>query len=145
MPARVGAHLAVAGVREPDALEELRDQSLPLVAADSVERRLQPQVLAARQERVERSLLERGADRGTHLWALLRDVEPGDGRAAAGGREERRQHVDGRRLAGAVRAEEPVDLPGQDPKVDPRDRLHILELPPEPDRLDSLVAPAHSH
>ena len=45
-----------------------------------------------------------------YLRALLRDVEPGHGRAAARGREERRQHVDGRRLAGAVRAEEAVDL-----------------------------------
>ena len=53
--------------------------------------------------------------------------------------------MDGRRLAGAVRAEEAVDLAGRDSQVDPGDRLDVLELPPEPDRLDSLVAPAHSY
>ena len=40
----------------------------------------------------------------------LDDVEPGDGRRARGRRQQRRQHVDGRRLPGAVRAEEAVDL-----------------------------------
>ena len=108
--AGVGAHLAVAGAREPDAVEELCDQALALVATDAVEGGLEAQVLDAGQERVERGLLQRGPDRGADLGALLGHVEPGHGRPAAGRREEGGQHVDGRRLAGAVRAEEAVDL-----------------------------------
>src|SRR5207253_10647353 len=137
------AHLAVAGVRKSYAVEQRRDQALALVAADAVEGGLEAQVLGAGQERVERGLLERGADRRAHLRALPRDVEPGHRRPAARRREEGGEHVDGRRFPGTVRAEEAVDLAGQDPQIDPRHRFDVLELPPEPDRLDSLIAPAH--
>ena len=49
--------------------------------------RLQPQVLAAGEQRVERCLLESCADRRTHLRAFLDDVEAGDARAAVGRRQ----------------------------------------------------------
>jgi hypothetical protein len=39
--------------------------------------------------------------------------------------------VDRRRLPGAVRAEETVDLARLDAQVDPLDRLDVLELPDE--------------
>ena len=74
--ARVGAHLAVAGAREPDALEQLSDQALALVAADAVERGLEAEVLDAGQERVERSLLQRGPDRGADLGPCLATSNP---------------------------------------------------------------------
>ena len=41
-----------------------------------------------------------------------------DARAALGGRQQRREHVDGGGFPGAVRAQEAVHLPGLDPQVD---------------------------
>ena len=111
-PARVAAHLAVGGLAQADAAEQLVGALRPLGARDPLQRGLQAQVLAAGQERVERGLLQRRADVHPHLRALLDDVEAGDARAARGRRQQRRQHVHGRRLAGAVRAEEAVDLAG---------------------------------
>ena len=78
-------------------------------------------MVAPGEQRVERRLLERGADRRAHLRPLLDDVVAGDARRAGGRRQQRRQHVHGRGLAGAVRAEEPVDLAGGDGQVDPVD------------------------
>ena len=51
-----------------------------------MERRLEPDVVAAGQERVERGLLERCADRLAYLRAVLDDVEAADdGAASVGG------------------------------------------------------------
>ena len=61
-PTRVALHLAVARLGEPDALEELVRVHLPLRLRDALERRLEAQVVAAGEERVERSLLERDPD-----------------------------------------------------------------------------------
>ncbi len=89
-------------------------------------------MLAAGQERVERRLLQRRPDGGPHLRPLLHDVVAGDPRRAARRRQERRQHQDRGGLAGAVRAEEAVDLARLDPQVyavnGPR---ALLELPDE--------------
>ena len=51
---------------------------VPLGPRDPVERELELEVLAARQERVERRLLERGADRPPHRRPLRHDVVPAD-------------------------------------------------------------------
>ena len=48
------------------------------------------------------------------------------------GRHQRGQHVDGRRLPGAVRAEKAVDLPVGDLEIDPVDGSNGLELADEP-------------
>ncbi len=131
-PARVRAHLAVRRFGQADALEQLVAAARALVAREAVQRRLQANVVAARQERVQRSLLERRADQLAHLRAVLDDVEPADDRAAAGGRHQRGQHVDGGRLPGPVRAEEAVDLPVGDLEIDPVDGSNGLELADEP-------------
>ena len=47
-PAGVAAHLAVGGLRQPDALEKLVGARAALIARERLERRLEPQVLAAR-------------------------------------------------------------------------------------------------
>ena len=128
-PAGVGADAAVGGEREADALEQLVPAPAPLVRTQAVERGLEAQVVARGEERVERRLLQRGADRAPHLRALARDVEAADRGRARGRRQQRRQHVDGRRLARAVRAEEAVDLAGRHVQVDLVDRLRpLLEL-----------------
>ena len=72
--AGVAAHLAVGGVGEPDALEQLVAAGAALAAAEALQRRLQPHVVAARQQRVERRLLQRRADRRAHGRALAHDV-----------------------------------------------------------------------
>src|SRR3989440_640465 len=123
---RVAAHLPVGGLREPDACEQLVGAGLAHVARERLERGLQPQVLAAGEERVERSLLKRGADRRAHLWPLADDVEAGDARGALRGRQQRGEHVHRRRLARAVRAEKAVDLAGRDGEVDPVDSARAL-------------------
>ena len=61
--ARVAADLAVGRVGQPDALEQLVAARAALRLRQALERRLQPHVLAAGQQRVERGLLQRGADR----------------------------------------------------------------------------------
>ena len=136
-PAGVAAHLAVGRVDEADALEQLGGARAALLARQRLQARLQPQVLAAGEQRIERGLLQRGADRLAHLRPLLHDVEAADARDAGGRRQQRRQHQHGRRLAGAVRAEEAVDLARRDGEVDAVDRARaLLELPDEALRLD---------
>jgi hypothetical protein len=128
-PARVAAHLAVGGVGEADPLQQLVAAALALGLAEAVEGGLQAHVLAAGQQRVERRLLQRGADRRPHPRPLLDDVEAADPRGAGGGREEGGQHQHRRRLAGAVGAEEAVDLALGDLEVDPVDGPGaVLEL-----------------
>ena len=77
-----------------------------------------------------------------HLRPLLDDVEAGDARRAGGRRQQRRQHVHRRRLAGAVRAEEAVDLAGLDARSIPSTARHVLEGADEsPTSMPCVVAP----
>jgi hypothetical protein len=95
-------------------------------------------VIAGGQERVQRGLLQRGADRGAHLRPLAQDVVPGHARRARGGREQRGEHQHRRRLARAVRPEKPVDLSRRDLQMDPVDGPRtVLELPDEALDLDA--------
>ena len=97
-----------------------------------LERGLEPQVLPAGEERVEGRLLQRRADPRPHLRPLVDDVETGHARGARGRRKQRRQHVHGRRLAGAVGAEEAVNLARGNGEVDRVDRARaLLELADE--------------
>ena len=89
-------------------------------------------MLAACEERVEGRLLQRRADPHAHLRPLVDDVESAHTGGARGRREKRRQHVHGRRLAGAVGAEEAVDLARGHCEVDRVDRARaLLELADE--------------
>ena len=115
--ARVGAHPPVGGVGEADAGDQRVTALLRLGLRDSVQRRLELHQLAARHQRVERGLLERDADRAPHLRRLLDHVEAGHRGATARRPQQRGQHPDRRRLAGAVRPEEGVDLARGDLEV----------------------------
>jgi hypothetical protein len=95
-----------------------------------VERRLQADELLARHQGVERGLLEGDPDGLANLPGLLDHVEAGDPRAPARRPQERRQHPHGRRLAGAVGAQERVDLALGDLQVDPGDRQHVVRERP---------------
>ena len=109
-PARVARDLPIGGVHEPDAVEELLGARLPLLLGDALQRRLQAEVVARGEERVERGLLQRDADQPADLRPVLHDVVAADERRPRGRRQQRRQDVDGRGLPGAVRPEEAVDL-----------------------------------
>ena len=75
-PARVAAHLAIGGFGQPHPRQQLAPARLALALGQAVQRALQAHVLAPGQERVERGLLQRGADRAANLRALAHDVQP---------------------------------------------------------------------
>ena len=74
--------------------------------------------------------------RRAHLGPLPDHVVSRDASGTGGRRQERGQHVDGRRLARAVRPEEAVDLARVDHQADPVDRAIAAELLDESIRLD---------
>src|SRR5215203_7037963 len=116
---------------------------LALLPREPVQCGLEAKVLAARQERIERRLLQRRPDRGPHLRPLAHDVVAGHGGRAARGRKERRQHQNGRRLPGPVRAEEAVDLTRLYTQVYPIDSPR--SLPELPDEVLDLYTPPPVH
>ncbi len=75
---------------------------------------LHAQQLPAGHERVDRRLLERHPDRAADSVGLADHVVAGDERRAGGGSQERGEDADEGGLAGAVGAEEAVDLAGVD-------------------------------
>ena len=109
-PSGVTLHLAIGRFGQPDPGEQLVASFASLFAGDPVHRRLQPEMLASGQKRIERGLLQCRADRLPHLRSFRHDVVTRDRGGARRRRQQRREHVDGRGLAGAVRAEEAVDL-----------------------------------
>ena len=136
--ARVAADLAVGRVGQPDALDQLVAARAPLRLRHALQRRLQPHVIAARQQRVQRRLLQRGADRRPHRGALADDVVTRHARRARGGRQQRGEHQHRRRLPGAVRPQEAVDLAGRDLQVDPVDGPRaVLEFADQTLNLDA--------
>ena len=142
--ARVAADLPVGRLRQADALEQ-RVGALPAVGpGEPLQRRLQAQVVSSREERVERRLLERGADHRAHLGALVHDVVARYPGRPRGRRQQRREHEHRRRLAGAVRPEEPVDLARLDAYVDAVDGSRtLLELANELLDLDAVLPCRH--
>ena len=136
-PARVGADAPIGRVVDVNPVEQRVGALLALGARKSVQGRLKPDELAAGHERVERRLLERDADRLADLARLGDDVVARDLRGAARGAQERGEHADRGRLAGAVRAEEGVDLALGDVEVDAAHGLYLVsELPFQPPNLD---------
>ena len=132
------AALTARGVRE-----KLVAARVAVGAAQPVQARLEPHVLAAGEERVERRLLERGADRLAHRGALVDDVVARDPRRALGGRQQRGEHQDGGGLARSVGAEKAVDLARLHLEVDAVDRADVLELPDEAFNLDTVARRRH--
>ena len=84
---------------------------------------MQLEQLASGLHWVEPDLLQRHADPPPYLGGVFDHVEAGDGGAAPRSGEQRAQHPDGRRLAGAVRAEEAEHLAGGHRQVDVADGL----------------------
>src|SRR5439155_15747874 len=140
-PPGVTLDLAIRGFGQADARQQLVTASLPLLAGDPVHGRLQPEMLAAGQEWIESRLLQRRADCLADLRPFLDDVVACDSRSSGSRRQQRGEHVHGRRLAGAVRTEEAVDLARLDAQIDAVDRARALpELTDEAVRFDAVVA-----
>jgi len=134
-------HLAIGRVVEADPGEQLVGPRAPLGAWQRLEARLQAQVLAAREQRIERGLLQRRPDRLPHLRPLLHHVEAADPGDPGRGRQQRGEHQHRGRLACSIRAEEAVDLARDDREVDAVDRARaLLELPDEVLGLDGETA-----
>src|SRR5581483_4173918 len=79
------------------------------------------EVLPHGQRAVERVELRDDADAALHRGRMLAHVHAGDERAASRRDDGRRQHPDRRRLAGAIRAEQPEELAAPDFEVEPVD------------------------
>src|SRR5690606_16360218 len=99
-------------------------QRLAEAAVDSAE---ELEVRAHREIEIERELLRHVADPALDLLGLPRDVGPCDDGLAAARREQAREHADGRRLSGTVRAEVTEDLASLDVERDVVDRLEVAE------------------
>ena len=125
--AGVGADAAVGGGGQVDPFEQGVGAPAALGGGDALQGRLQPDQLAAGHQRVERRFLQGDADRGAHRPRLGDHVVAGDGGAAAGRQQQRRQHPHRGRLAGAVGAEEAVDLALLDRDVDALHGKHLVE------------------
>ena len=84
-----------------------------------------------------------------HGDRLASEVVPGDGGGARGRGQERREHAERRRLAGAVRPEEADDLADLDVDVDAANGLDATcaggEVLGQPARLNHVVNFEHTH
>ena len=139
-PAREPLHLAIRVVRQPDAMQQFFRARAPLLLGDALQRRLQAEVVARREQWIERRFLQGNADDPPDLRPVLHDVVAAHERRARRRRQQRRQDVDGGGLPGAVRAEEAVDLTGSNREVDPVDRARaFLVLADEPADLDPIL------
>ena len=111
---RVGARRRVEAVQPAEELEVGRRRQL---------------VVQARR-------LGQDPDPGPDRLGLVDDIEPVDGCVSLARRDERGQHPDRRRLARAVRAEEPQDLAPEHVEVHPADRPEVPESPAETGRVE---------
>ena len=123
--AGVGAHQAIAGLVEVEAVEQLACPLLSGIAAQVVEPADHLEVLEPGQPLVDRRVLAGEADLRAQLGRVLDHVEAGDARAPRAGREQRGQDPDRGRLPGAVGAEQPEHGPLLDLEVDPAERLDV--------------------
>jgi hypothetical protein len=83
------------------------------------------EVLEAGEVLVNSGVLPGHADQPAQSIRVTHDVEPGDARPTAVGREQRRQHPHGRRLARAVRAEQAHHRALRHLEVEPVERAHL--------------------
>ena len=129
--ARVRLGEPVAGPGQADLVQDLLDALAPSGADDPVDLGLHLEVLAAGRLRVEAGLLPDDPDRTAYAARVPDDVESGHARLAAVWTGERGQDLHGRRLAGAVRAEQTEDRSRLDREAKPVERgdVALVRLP----------------
>jgi hypothetical protein len=89
---------------------------------------LEDEQLARRRERVDADLLHREADAAAHLARLRDHVETSHDRAPGRRSHQRAEHRDRRRLARAVRAQQPVAFARRDPHGHAAHRLAAVRV-----------------
>ena len=124
--ARVRAHEALLRIGEAEPLEQLLRARRHLTPRHAVQVALQLEVLDAGRLGVDAVLLADDADRLPDAERLPHDVVPGNDRAALVGLGQRRQDLHRRRLAGAIRAEQPEDRAALDREAHAVERTHPL-------------------
>ena len=110
LAARIGLHPPVGELDRSRIVGQLVDPWPQLGQAGPVEAPLEHQVLPPGGQLVGAAELAHVADALPHPLGCRGDVEPGHRGAAGVDRQQRREHAQGRGLAGAVRAEQPEDL-----------------------------------
>jgi hypothetical protein len=134
--ARVVLDQAAGGVGQAEGLEQLGRARLRLGAAQAEQPREQDEVLPACQVLVDRGQLAREADDAAHVIGLANDVVPEHARRPGVRAQQRGQHLDGGRLAGAVRPEDAVDRAAGDREIDAVDGARRAEVLHEARGLD---------
>ena len=139
--ARVGADAAARGIREVEPLEELgRARVRASRRAEPREPAHHDEVLGAGEHAVDGGRLAGEADAALDLLGVGDDVVAGDPRGARIGPHERREDVDGRRLARAVRPEQGEHGAGGHREVEPREHLGAPEALAESACVDGEVS-----
>jgi hypothetical protein len=109
---------AAAHLGNPGALHYLLDPRFPIAGRNALDLGDERQVFGDRHVGVERRRFRQVADAPLGLDRLIKDIEAGDDGFAVRGRHVAGQDPHGRRLAGAVRAEEAEDLAALDAEAD---------------------------
>src|SRR5262245_13613834 len=122
---------------EPDGPLAALGQLGPLEAVD---RREEVEVLENGEVLVEREPLRNVSDAPADLFAVRHHVQAVDPGASLRRREETAEDPDERRLAGAVRTEEPVDLAARNAERDAVEGPHLAEVARHPLDLDPVIA-----
>ena len=137
--AGIRADGAIGGVFEVDNGEQFVDALAAYNAAHAKETRLKREQFPAGLHVVETRLLESHADAVPHGACVGEDVEAVDACVAGGGTQQRGEHTNGGRLAGAVLPEETEDRSRRDVEVDAIDGAHLIEV------LDQTLGPDGAH
>ena len=121
---------AVGRLLEVEALEQLAGARPRLLAGEAVQTPEHPQVLAPGQVLVDRRVLPGEADHPAHALRVAQHVDAAHDRAAGVRPEQRREDPDGRRLARAVRPEQPEHGALLDREVDAVERADLAAARP---------------
>jgi hypothetical protein len=144
LPARVGRDTPRGERGQVEALDQSVGSAPGLGSLQPVEPSLKHEILAPGGELVAAAELAYVPDPGPHLGRLPGDVEASDGRGSPVARQERRQHPQRGRFAGAVGSEEPEDFAGADVDVDAAHSLDIPEALAQAARADNVGSAIHS-
>ena len=124
---------------QPRHLEHELAPRLDAAAGQPVDAAPEADVLIDGQQLVEREALRHVADTLFHRFRLAADVDAVDERRARRWAQQPAEHADGRRLAGAIAAEEAEDLAALDRERQVVDRDEVAEPPREIADLDGVL------
>ncbi len=118
---------SVAGLGEPELLEDLVGRGVPGPTVVTEEPGDHAEVLAARQRGLDGRELAGEADRPAHLLRVFGDVDAADPQHTCVGAEQRGDRANECRLPGAVRAEHREHRPGRCVEIQTGECLDLAE------------------